>query len=83
MRDYTPETESFRDDAIAILNGTAITVAIIGFWTRPVFMAVIALLVAFLTYFMDPRSRGGTILAVFAIGILSLLTTWFLGHQIA
>lgn len=82
MRDYTPETESFRDDAIAILNGAAITVAIIGFWTRPAFMAVIALLVAFLTYFMDPRSRGGTILAVFIIGILSLLTTAYLGHQL-
>ncbi len=83
MRDYTPEHESFRDDAIAVLNGAAITVAVIGTWTRPVFMGPIALLVAFLTYFMDPRSRGGTVLAVCLITLFALLETWFLGHQLA
>jgi hypothetical protein len=82
MRDYTPETESFRDDAIAILNGAAITVAVIGFWTRPAFMGPIAFLVALLTYFMDPRSRGGTILAVCVITLCALLTTAYLGHQL-
>ena len=37
MRDYTPEYESFRDDAVAVLNGAAVTVAVIGFWAKPVY----------------------------------------------
>ena len=84
MRDYSPvEQESFRDDAIAVLNGAAVTIAVIGTWTRPAFMGPIAFLVAILTYFMNPRSRGGTVLAVCLITLFALLETWYLGHQLA
>ena len=30
MRDYTPEYESFRDDAVAVINGLAIVIAVVG-----------------------------------------------------
>jgi apolipoprotein N-acyltransferase len=83
LRDYTPESESFRDDAMALLNGVAITIAVMGMWTRPVFMGIIALLVAVLAYFMSPRSRGGTVLAVMIIMVVALLETWWLGHSLA
>jgi hypothetical protein len=58
----------------------AITIAIMGTWTKPAFMGAIALTVAALTYFIDPRSRGGTVLAVCIITLLALLLTAFLGH---
>ena len=82
MRDYTPENESFRDDAIALTNGVAITIAVMGTWTRPVYMGLIALIVAAIGYFLSPRSRGGTVLAVGIIWVLSLLVTAFLGHSL-
>lgn len=82
MRDYTPERESFREDAVAILNGVAITIAVMGTWTKPAFMGAIALTVAALTYFIDPRSRGGTVLAVCIITLIALLLTAFLGHSL-
>jgi hypothetical protein len=82
LRDYTPEQESFREQAIAVLNGVAITIAVIGTWTRPAFMGAIALLVAVLTYFMDSRSRGGTVLAVCVITLVALLETAYLGHSL-
>ncbi|HEU0193306.1 MAG TPA: hypothetical protein VFQ71_03850 [Gaiellales bacterium] len=83
MPEYTSEYESYRDDAIAILNGVAITIAVIGTWTRPAFMGPIALVIAVLTYFMNPRSKGGTVLAVLIITFIALLETAFLGHQLA
>ncbi len=58
MREYTPEQESFRDDAVAVINAGAIVIAVAGTWTRPIFMGIIALLVAVIGYFMAPRSRG-------------------------
>ena len=32
VRDYTPEYESFRDDAVAVINGLAIMFAVVGTW---------------------------------------------------
>ncbi len=83
MRDYTPEYESFRDDAVAVINGAAITIAVIGTWTRPAFMGPIALVGAVIGYFLSPRSRGGAILAVCLITVFALLETAFLGHKLA
>ena len=78
MRDYTPEYESFRDDAVAIINGLAIVVALAGTWTRPIYMGMLALLVALFGYFLNPRSRGGHILAVCIITVLAILeTVWW------
>ena len=54
MREYTPEQESFRDDAVAVINAGAIVIAVAGTWTRPIFMGIIALLVAVIGYFMAP-----------------------------
>jgi hypothetical protein len=76
MREYTPETESFRDDAVAIINAGAIVIAVAGTWTRPIYMGIIALLVAFFGYFMSPRSRGGHIIAVCLITVFAILETW-------
>ena len=64
MRDYTPEYESFRDDAVAVINGLAIMFAVVGTWTRPIYMGVLALAVALCGYLLNPRSKGGHILAV-------------------
>jgi hypothetical protein len=83
LRDYTPEKESFRDDAMALVNGVAVTIAVMGTWTKPVFMGMIGLVIALLAYFMSPRSRGGTVLAVMIITVLALLETWWLGHSLA
>jgi hypothetical protein len=82
VRDYTPEYESFRDDAVALVNGSAIVVAIMGTWTRPLYLGPIALVIAIFGYFLSPRSRGGTILAVVIITILALILTWLLGHSL-
>ena len=76
MREYTPEQESFRDDAVAVINAGAIMIAVVGTWTRPIFMGVIALLVATFGYFMSPRSRGGHIIAVCLITLFAILETW-------
>ncbi|MGZ4431313.1 MAG: hypothetical protein ACXVYV_06660 [Gaiellales bacterium] len=83
MREYTPEYESFRDDAVAIINASAIVIALMGTWTRPVFMGPIALLVAVVGYLLAPRSRGGTILAVCLITLFALLETWLRGASLA
>ena len=83
MRDYTPETESFRDDAMALLNGVAVTIAVMGMWTKPVFMGLIGLVVAVFAYLMSPRSRGGTVMAVMIITLIALIETWWLGHSLA
>ena len=82
MREYTPEYESFRADAIAVLNGAAITVAVCGFWTRPVFMGPIALLVAFIAFTLEPRARGNTIVAVLVITLLAMLGRWVMGYSV-
>jgi hypothetical protein len=83
LRDYTPETESFRDDAMALLNGVAVTIAVMGMWTKPVFMGLIGLVVAVFAYLMSPRSRGGTVMAVMIITLIALIETWWLGHSLA
>jgi hypothetical protein len=83
VREYTPEYQSFRDDAIAILNGAAVTVAIAGFWSKPVFLGPIALAIAVIGYFLSPRSRGGTIIAVIVITILAVLGRWIAGYPVA
>jgi hypothetical protein len=76
VRDYTPEYESFRDDAVAVINGLAIVFAVVGTWTRPLYMGVTALLVALFGYFLNPRSKGGHILAVCLITVFAILETW-------
>jgi hypothetical protein len=76
VRDYTPETESFRDQALALINAAAIVIAVAGTWTRPVFMGIIALVVAVFGYFLSPRSKGGHILAVCLITVFAILETW-------
>ena len=83
MREYTPEYETFRDDAIAVLNGASVTIAVAGFWAKPVFMGPIALVVALLAYFMTPTSKGRTIIAVIVITLLALLGRWLGGYNVA
>jgi hypothetical protein len=83
VRDYTPEYESFRDDAVAVINGLAIMFAVVGMWTRPLYMGVVALLVALFGYFLNPRSKGGHILAVCLITVFAVLETyWWQGAHI-
>ena len=81
MRDYTPEYESYRDDAVAIINGAAIAVAVLGVWTKPVFTGPIALVIAIWGYFLSPKARGGTILAVCLITVFALLVLWVDGYS--
>jgi hypothetical protein len=83
VRDYTPEYESFRDDAVAIINGSAIVIAVMGTWTRPLYMGPVALVVAVVGYFLSPRSRGGTIVAVILITFFALLLAWLLDYSLA
>ncbi len=83
MREYTPEYESFREDALAVLSGAAITIAVAGFWAKPVFMGPLALLVALLAYFLNPTSKGKTIVAVIVITLLALLGRWLAGYSVA
>ena len=83
MREYTPENESFRDDAIAILNGSAVVVAVVGFWASPLFMGPIALAVAALGWVLSPRAKGGTIVAVAVISVLALLVRWQWGYSVS
>jgi hypothetical protein len=73
MRDYTPEYESFRDDAVAILGGAAIAIATIGTWSRPILMGPLAFVVALIAYALSPRAKGGTVVAVVLITLLGLL----------
>jgi hypothetical protein len=77
VRDYTPEYESFRDDAVAIINGLAVVIALAGTWTRPIYMGIIGLIVALFGYFLNPRSKGGHILAVCLITVFAVLETWW------
>ncbi len=83
MREYTPEYESFREDALAVLSGAAITIAVAGFWAKPVFMGPLALLVALLAYFLNPTSKGKTIVAVIVITLLALVGRWLAGYSVA
>ena len=76
MREYVPEHESFREDAVAVINASAIVVAVAGTWTRPIYMGIIALAIAVFGYFMTPRSKGGHILAVCLITLFAILETW-------
>jgi hypothetical protein len=82
LRDYTPEYESFREDALAVLNGAAVTVAVSGFWWEPVFAGPIALVVALLAYAMTPRSKGSTIIAVLVITLIALLGRWLANYSV-
>jgi hypothetical protein len=76
VRDYTPEHESFRDDAVALIGGAAIAISVMSFWKSPAFMGPIALIVAIIAYLLSPRAKGGTILAVCIITLLALLITY-------
>ena len=57
-REYTPEYRSFRDDALAVLNGAAVVVAVTGFWSKPLYMGPIALAVALLGFILSPPRQG-------------------------
>jgi hypothetical protein len=83
VREYTPEYETFRDDALAVLNGAAVTVAVAGFWAKPVFLGPVALVVALLAYFLNPASKGKTIIAVIVITLLAVLARWLGGYNVA
>jgi hypothetical protein len=82
VRDYTPEYESFRDDALAVLNGTAVVIAVTGFWWKPVYAGPIALAVAVLGYALSPRSKGGTIIAVLIITLVALIGRVLAGYSV-
>jgi uncharacterized membrane protein len=83
VRDYTPEYESFRDDAVAVINGLAIMIAVVGTWTRPIYMGILALAVALIGYLLNPRSKGGHILAVCLITVFAILeTVWWQGKAV-
>jgi len=62
-----PEYESYKDDAIAVLNGLAFT---------------IALVLAVFGYFLSPRGKGGMIIAVIITTIAALLIRWQWGYTI-
>jgi hypothetical protein len=81
VRDYTPEYESYKDDAVAVINGAAIAVAVVGVWTKPVFTGPIALVLALIGYFLTPKARGGTILAVCLITVFALLVLYVDGFS--
>jgi hypothetical protein len=83
VRDYTPEYETFREDAMAVLSGAAVTIAVAGFWAKPIFMGPIALVVALIGYFLTPRSKGGTLVAVLVITLLAVLGRWLGGYTVA
>ncbi len=53
-----------------------------AFWTRPAYMAILALVIAVIGYFLTPRSRGGTILAVFIISMIAILFTAQQGYSL-
>jgi hypothetical protein len=76
VRDYTPEYESFRDDAVALIGGAAVAISVMSFWKSPAFMGPIALAVAIVAYLLSPRSKGGTILAVLLVTLLAMLVTY-------
>jgi hypothetical protein len=82
-REYTPENESFRDDALAVLNGAAVVVAVTGFWTKPLFMGPIALAIAVLGFVLSPRAKGGTVIAVIIVTLAAVLTRWLMGYAVA
>jgi hypothetical protein len=82
VRDYTPEYESFQDDALAVLSGAAVTVAVTGFWWKPVYAGPIALAIALIAYFLTPRARGGTIIAVAVITLLAMLGRWIANYPV-
>ena len=82
MRDYTPEYESFRDDAVAVLGGAAVTMAVAGFWWKPVYSGPIAAAVAVIAWQLSPRSKGGTIIAVAVITLIAMIARWQLGYKI-
>ena len=82
MRDYTPEYESFQDDALAVLSGAAVTIADTGFWWKPVYAGPIALAIAVIAYFLTPRARGGTIIAVAVITLAAMLGRWIANYPV-
>jgi hypothetical protein len=73
VRDYTPEYESFRADALAVVSAAAVAIAIMGFWKEPWFVGPVALVVALAGYFLSPRARGGTVLAVLVITLVAVV----------
>lgn len=83
FQDHHPETETFRDDAVAILNGCAIAVTVIGAWTNPVLLGIVGLAVAVLTFPMSERNRGGTIIAVLILTFAILLLRYIAGYSLA
>jgi hypothetical protein len=83
VREYSPEYESFKDDALAVLSGAAVVIATVGFWSKPLFMGPIALAVALLAYLLSPRSRGGTIVAVLVLTLLAILGRWLMNYSIS
>jgi hypothetical protein len=82
-REYTPEVESTRDDAVAVLNACAVVVAVTGVWTKPILLGMVALAVAVIAYFLQPHSKGRTIVAVILVTIIGMLLRWAFGYTVA
>ncbi|HLK42602.1 MAG TPA: hypothetical protein VKV34_04620 [Thermoleophilia bacterium] len=81
--EYQLETESFKDDAVAVLNGCAIALTVMGAWTSPILLGIAGLAVAVLTYPMSSRNRGGTILAVLILTFAIILLRYVAGYSLA
>jgi hypothetical protein len=43
----------------------------------------VALAIAVIGYFLSPRSKGGTIIAVIVITMLAVLGRWIAGYSVA
>ena len=82
MRDYTPEYETYRDDAIAVLNGTAVVLAVTGVWFQPILMGAAGLATALLAYFLSPRSKGRTVAWVIMITVFAVVIRWIWGYDL-
>jgi hypothetical protein len=48
-----------------------------------VFLGPVALVVALLAYFLNPASKGKTIIAVIVITLLAVLARWLGGYNVA
>ena len=82
-REYTPEAESTRDDAIAVLNACSVVIAVTGIWTKPILLGMVALAVAVIAYFLQPQSKGRTIVAVILVTVIGMLLRWAFGYTVA
>ena len=82
MRDYTPEYESFQDDALAVLSGAAVTVAVTGFWWKPVYAGPIALAIARDRLLPDAAGAGRHDHRRAVITLVAMLGRWIANYPV-